>query len=199
MPLNLGGGGGSPFIRFKASINSWEKSSEGGSVEFHWTSPAIFDIEKIQLGWLLLEPGNVDWQPWPGNVATPQLQGEYKRAFSMDVFSKALFGEEAVREFRTSASGCLEFIKELYNACEANFGKGQVPVVNITGSRAVKIGKGTTRVPTFEVVKWVARPSELDSDDDNISFSPTPSPAVQSPAPAVAAPAAPAAAQVDEF
>lgn len=202
MPLDFGNSGGGAFIRFKASINSWEKSGEGGAQEFTWTAPAIMDVENIQLGWLLLKEGQRDWQPWVGNKPTPQPGEDYKRGFSMQVFSKTLFGEDdAVREFCTSASGCVEFAKELYNACEANFKKGQVPVVNITGSRAVKIGKGTTRVPTFDVVKWVGRPAELqaDSDDDLPSFSPTSPAKVNSPEPAVTASAAAATAPADEF
>lgn len=197
MPLNFGGGGGGkPYIRYKASLNSWEKSADGGIEEFAWSAPAIFDIEAIELGWMMVAEGAFDWQPWPNNNPTPQPDESYKRGFSLNVFSKGLFGDEPVREFRTSASGCVEFIKELYNTCEREFGKGQVPVVNITGSRAVKIGKGTTRIPTFEVVKWIARPAEL-STSAAVS-APPPSVAAPSPKPISAAPA-PAAETADEF
>lgn len=199
MPLNIGGGGGNPFIRFKASINSWEKSNaDSGTSEFTWDSPAIFDVEHVQLGWLLLAEGQRDWQAWPNNAQTPQPEGEYKRGFSCQVFSKALFGAEPVREFCTSASGCVEFIKELYNSCEANFGKGQVPVVKITGSRATKIGKGTTRIPTFEVVKWVDRPEDLTNRIDDEPTSVGSRQSVASPSSPTEA-AAPVAATADEF
>jgi hypothetical protein len=169
MPLNLGGGGDvRPYIRFKPSINAWEMSSEAGSVEFEWSSPAIIDVEHIQLGWLLLGEGVREWQAWPGNkqTARPDTEREWKAGFVVKVFSKALFGDEPVREFSSSQTGAVEFIKKLYNEAEGNFGKGQVPVVNITGAKAEKIGKGTTRIPLFEISKYVARPSALDGADD---------------------------------
>lgn len=199
MPLIFGGGGASsPFIRFKASINSWEKSADGGIEEFDWTAPAIFDVEKIQLGWMMVAEGAFDWQPWPNNKPTEQPNDTYKRGFSVNVLSKQLFGDDPVREFRTSASGCLEFIKELYNECESSFGKGNVPVVQVTGSRAIKIGKGTTRVPTFEIVKWIARPVELGASE--APSAPSQSEPASPAAPAKKPSAAPAAAETaDEF
>lgn len=168
MPLQLGGGGdGRPFIRFKPSINAWEMSSEAGLVEFEWTSPAIFDVERIQLGWLLLGEGLREWQDWPDNKQTPKPdEREWKPGFVLQVYSKAMFGEEPVREFSSSQTGAVEFIKKLYNSVENQFGSGQVPVVKITGAKAEKIGKGTTRIPLFEVAKFVARPAELDGDDE---------------------------------
>jgi hypothetical protein len=165
MPLNLGGGGGEirPFIRFKPSINAWEMSAEDGVVEFEWSSPAVFDVENIKLGWLLLAEGVREWQPWPGNKQTPRPEGDWKQGFICSVFSKSIFKDEPVREYSSSSTGNVEFIKKLYNEAESKFGDGQVPVVKITGNRAERIGKGNTRIPTFEIVKFVARPAELQS------------------------------------
>jgi len=190
MPLNIGGGGEvRPYIRFKPSINAWEMSGEGGLVEFEWNSPAIFDIENIQLGWLLLGEGLREWQAWPNNNQTPKPHdGEWKQGFELKVFSKALFGNEPVREFSSSQTGALEFIKKLYNDSESQFGQGKVPVIQITGAKATKIGKGTTRIPEFTVTKWDDRPAEL-GDAQNHSPS----------APQQPAAAAPAPAEVDEF
>jgi len=66
-------------------------------------------------------------------------------------------------------------------------------VVEYTGSRPEKVGKGTTRVPQFTVTGWVARPAGLDADPHEGDFiksvASAPAPA---PAPAPAAKAAPA-------
>lgn len=164
MPLQLGGGESRPYIRFKPSINAWEMSSDAGSVEFDWDSPAIFDVEHIQLGWLLLGEGVREWEAWPNNKQTPRpdAEREWKAGFVVQVFSKSLFGSEPMRELSSSQTGAVEFIKKLYNEAEAQFGSGQVPVVQITGAKAEKIGKGTTRIPLFEIKKYVARPADFD-------------------------------------
>ena len=164
MPLMIGGGGdGAAFIRFKPSLNGWEMSSEHGSTEFEFDEPAIFDIENISLGWLLLDTGVREWKPWASvNSRSPKPDDrEWKQGFELKVFSKSLFGNEPVRQFSANGAGVMGFIKELYDQCESKFGSGEVPVVQITGSKAIKAGKGNTRIPQFEIVKWVKRPADL--------------------------------------
>jgi hypothetical protein len=193
MPLNLGGGESRPYIRFKPSINAWEMSSDAGSVEFEWDSPAIFDVERIQLGWLLLGEGVREWEAWPGNKQTPRPDAdrEWKAGFIVQVFSKSMFGDAPVREFSSSQTGAVEFIKKLYNEAEKQFGSGQVPVIQITGAKAEKIGKGTTRIPLFDIKKYVPRPAELDGGDSE--------PEAQSAPPTPATKAKPAKETADEF
>lgn len=195
MPLSLGGGEVRPFIRFKASLNSWEMSTPEGVVEFSWDAPAVFDVENIQLGWLLLGEGVREWQPWPGNRQTPKPEGEWKPGFICQVYSKSLFGDDPVREYSSSATGNVEFIKKLYNEAEANFGKGQVPVVKMTGAKAERIGKGNTRIPTFTIEKFVARPAELAGGSMEAPAQEEPA---QSAPPKAAAKAKPKA-EVEEF
>jgi len=45
-----------------------------------------------------------------------------------------------------------------------------LPVVEYTGSRPEKVGKGTTRIPLFTVSGWVARPAGLDADPHEDDF-----------------------------
>ena len=40
------------------------------------------------------------------------------------------------------------------------------PVIEYKGSTLEKIGKGTTRIPNFDVVSWIARPAGMDAVDD---------------------------------
>jgi hypothetical protein len=196
MPLQLPtGGDAKPYIRFMPSLNAWEMSTEAGREEFAFDKPAVFDIQAIQLGWLLLAEGQRDWQPWPGNKPTAKpAEGEYKAGFEINVYSSQMFGDEPVRAFSSNGTGPTMFIQALYNECEkhAEFAAGKSPVVQLTGSKATKVGKGTTRVPQFTITKWIDRPAALGGG--------TPAPAAAAPAPAPAAKPAPAAATVgDEF
>lgn len=190
MPLAIpGGGDATPYIRFQASVNAWQMSGDDGKpVEFAFDQPAVFDIQNVQLGWLLLETGNRDWKPWPNNAQQPKpAEGDYKAGFEVQVFSKTMFHEDAVRSFSSNSTGSVMFIQNLYNECEAHgeFAQGLSPVVKITGSTPIKVGKGNTRVPTFEIVKWIARPDVFGA---NVNSRPAPAPKAAA-APAKAAPA----------
>ncbi len=184
MPLNIPSGGNvKPFIRYKPSLNAWELSQAGGAQEFAFDKPALFDLQHIQLGWLLLGEGVRDWQPWPNNVQVAKpAEGDYKAGFEVDVFSSSMFGDEPIRTFSTSGTGPTMFIQELYNEAEKSpeWAKGLNPVVQLTGSRAVKVGKGNTRVPTFKIVKWASMPAS-----EAAAPAPAPAPAA-APAPASA-------------
>jgi hypothetical protein len=163
--------GGNAFIRYSVEDNEWNRSSEDGSlqpVDFA-SAPVLIDIEKIQQGWLKLQSGR-DWLPWPNNDSTkvpqPDEKGAdgkpvYKQGFSVMFYSTKLFGDEPARELCTSGAGLIKFVQALYGATESGFGEGKVPAVKITGSTKVKMGKGNSRIPTFEVVKWMDRPDEL--------------------------------------
>ena len=168
MPLNfVSSGGGNPFIRFSVEDNEWCRSTpEGDLTTVDMTSaPVLIDIENVQQGWLKLSGGR-DWVEWPGNdpSSTPKPSDQHKQGISVDFYSTKLFGDEPTREFCTSGVGSLEFIKKLYAACEDKFGKGEIPVVHITGSTKVKIGKGNSRIPDFEIKGWKARPDDMGAE-----------------------------------
>lgn len=167
MPLNIPtGGNAKPFVRYKPSLNAWEISNAGGAQEIAFDKPALFDLQHIQLGWLLLAEGVRDWHPWPNNVQTAKpAEGDYKPGFEVEVYSSSMFGDEPVRTFATSGTGPTMFIQELYNEAEkaAEWAQGLNPVVQLTGSRAVKVGKGNTRVPTFKIVKWAPWPGQAEA------------------------------------
>jgi hypothetical protein len=141
---------------------------------------------------MLLETGNRDWQPWPDNQQQPKPQGEYKAGFDVDVYSTTMFGDEHVRSYSSNSTGNVMFIQELYNAAEqhAEFAQGLSPVVQLTGSKAIKVGKGTTRIPQFQILKWVPRPAALDAS--GADHAPAPAPAAKPAAKPAPAPAAPA-------
>lgn len=169
MPLQfLSEGSGTAYVRYSVDENEWSQSlAEGGMSPLEYPLDVILDIENVQLGWLKLEGGR-DWQPWPNNDPTQLRKPSdmHKQGFSVKMFSTKVFGDEPVREFCANGAGVNMFIKEVYDACEALFKgdqKGKVPAVRITKApKSLKIGKGTTKVPAFEIMTWVDRPAELD-------------------------------------
>lgn len=196
MPLNLPtGGDAKPYVRFMPSMNAWEMSTADGREEFAFDKPAVFDLQHIQLGWLLLAEGQRDWQPWPGNKPLPRPEGEYKAGFEVNVYSSQMFGDEPVRSFSSNGTGPTMFIQALYNEAEKapEFAAGKSPVVQLSGSKAIKVGRGTTRVPQFTIVKWIDRPTALGAGN------PAPAAAAPAAAPKAAPAPAPAAATSDEF
>ena len=57
-----------------------------------------------------------------------------------------------------------------------------MPAINITKSTPTRIGKGSTKIPNFEIVKWVDRPAELNGEEavsaaPEVKAEPTPAPA----------------------
>ena len=169
MPLTfINDTSGAAFVRFSVEDNEWLRSSETGDlVEFDPSSGVVIDIENVQLGWLKLSGGR-DWVEWPGNDPTkaPQPSDAHKQGFSVKMYSKKLFDDEPVRELCTSQTGMNMFIRKLHEECEAtgNFKQGKVPAIKIGKSKEkMKVGAGSTRVPPFEIVKWMDRPEELDA------------------------------------
>lgn len=165
MPISISGGGGSdrPYIRFLPSVNAWVKGGpKGDKIEFEPKGAnLIFDVEHMVLGWLTLGEGTRDWQPWPSHTKrTPSPGGEAKVGFSVDVYAPKLLGDE-VYEFCANGTASTRFVEAIYNACEDGFGNGNVPLITITGTKAIKIGKGPTREIEWQLVKWVGRPQAM--------------------------------------
>ena len=96
-----------------------------------------------------------------------------------------------VAEFSANGAGANMGLEALWKQVQAQAGAnvGKLPVVEFKGSRPEKVGKGTTRVPLFEVVGWVARPAAL-SEDNSGGFDPEVSaPVKPAPTPVKAKPA----------
>jgi hypothetical protein len=59
-------------------------------------------------------------------------------------------------------------LEKLWKAIEAGqaANAGKLPVIEYKSSTLEKIGKGTTRIPNFDVVSWIDRPAGMDAVDD---------------------------------
>ena len=182
--LNLGSSsGGGAYIRFSPAANAW--SNQDGEFEF---KKAVFDIENVQTGWLHLAVGTRDWQPdaelgKKGSQPSP----DHKRGFIVKFYNK----EMGVVEWSSNGVGPNMGLNNLYQMCASEMAAnaGKLPVIQYKGSKAEKIGKGTTRIPNFEITQWVARPEALSEDGGSSlssgtdDFDPFPAPKAATAAP----------------
>tara|TARA_R110000787_G_scaffold151950_2_gene265649 strand:- start:548 stop:1120 length:573 start_codon:yes stop_codon:yes gene_type:complete len=165
MPLNFNSGSGTGsatgYIRYMASTASW--SDQGDNLDF---KAAIFDLANIQTGWCYIDVGVAPEWVMDDNIETRSARPEgdgWKRGFKVNIYSKAMFGDESpVREWGTNSTGAQLGIQALYAAWEESNPKaGTSPVVEFAGGVPTKIGKGNTNVPTLNILKFIATPSEL--------------------------------------
>ena len=174
---------GNAFIRFMVTDNEWVMSGAAGMETVDMSSaPVVIDIENIQLGWLKLEGGR-DWQPWENNTPPDGKQpptDKHEQGFSVMFYSTKLFADEPVRELSASGAGIRQFVMDVHEEAEKakEFGSGKVPAIKIGEAPKVKMGKNSSRVPKFEIVKWINRPEDLAGDvappaDNASSSSPT--------------------------
>jgi hypothetical protein len=164
MPLNLQSTTGdfTPFIKYNAKAGRcYIRDNNGDDVETELT--AIFDLARIQTGWLAFAEGEAPNYVFdgPNGERADRPTDRHKQGFVIRVYSKKL----GLREFSSCAGVVIEAMKALYNdqyetADEAKAGK--LPVVELAGTTPVKTKNyGTNFQPTFRIVKWVDRPLEL--------------------------------------
>jgi len=156
MNLNLSGGGGNGnYIRFSPQANAW--SNKDGEFQME---KFVFDYENLETGWMHIETGIFEF------VADESLGRKgaqpspvHKRGFRATFFNKQM----GVAEFSANGAGANMGLEALYKqvSAQAEVNAGKLPVVEYKGSRPEKVGKGSTRVPIFEVTGWVARPPAL--------------------------------------
>jgi len=191
MNLNLSNSGGSgSYIRFSPQINAWTKKDEDGNDKEFKFPLSVFDYENVQTGWMLIATGQYEFLP-DNTIGKKGAQPspEHKRGFKAVFYSKEL----NVVEYSANGAGANMGLEALWKKVQAQVADnaGKLPVVEYKGSTAMKVGKGTTRVPEFDVIKWVARPAAL-SDDNTGGFDPEMSTPSAKPAPSKPAPSKPA-------
>ncbi len=189
MNLNLSNSGGSGnYIRFSPQANAWSNQDGEFALE-----KFVFDYENVQTGWMLIATGIFEFNAddslgRKGSQPTP----EHKRGFKVVFYNKTM----GVAEWSANGAGSNMGLEALYKQVQAQAGAnvGKLPVVEYTGSRPEKVGKGSTRVPEFTVTGWVARPAAL---QEGAAQEEAPAPAAK-PAPSKPAPSKPAASLDDD-
>ena len=156
MNLNLSSGGGSGnYIRFSPQANSW--TNQDGEFQLE---KFVFDIDNIQTGWLLIATGVFEFNADDSlGRKGAQPSPEHKRGFKVVFYNKTMGAAEWSANGAGSNMGLEALYKQAVSQRMANPDK--LPVVEYKGSRPEKVGKGSTRIPLFEVVSWVARPAAL--------------------------------------
>jgi hypothetical protein len=174
--LNLSSGGGNGnYIRFSPQANAWTNNL-GEEIQL---KKVVFDINDVQTGWLELGVGVRNWQPDAAlGKKGPQPSPESRRGFIIKFYNK----EVGLVEWSSNGVGSNMSLEKLYMECAAQqaANAGKLPVLEYAGSKLEKIGKGTTRIPNFNIVSWIDRPAGMDAE------------AAQEAAPAPVAPARPA-------
>jgi hypothetical protein len=153
--------GGHGYIRYMASTASWQM--DGDTIQM---KQAIFDLENIKTGWCRIDVGVAPEWVMDASLeqSAPKPEGEnWKRGFQVNIYSKTMFGNDSpYKEWGTNSTGATMGIQKLYaDYEEANKGKGQLPVVEYSGATPTKIGKGSTNIPNFKILKFVDSPTEL--------------------------------------
>ena len=168
--LNLSSSSGSGnYIRFSPQANAWTNNNNE-EIEL---KKVVFDIDNIKTGWLLLGVGVRDWvQDESVGKKGPQPSPEHRRGFDITLYNK----EIGAAAFSSNGVGNNISLETMYKACAAEraANPGKLPVLEYKGSKAEKIGKGTTRIPQFVLTGWVARPAGLDAVAEEFEAEPAP-------------------------
>ena len=186
MNLNLSNSGGSGnYIRFSPQANAWSNQDGEFALE-----KFVFDVDNVQTGWMLIATGVFEFNAddsigRKGAQPTP----EHKRGFKVVFYNKTM----GAAEWSANGAGSNMGLEALYKQAVAQrlANPDKLPVVEYKGSRPEKVGKGSTRVPEFNVTGWVARPAAL-SDDNTGGFDPEIAAPPAKPAPSKPAPTKPA-------
>jgi len=164
-------------LQYDAKAGKWHKVSRTQSAAGEWISDMIelkdgamfvADLPNIEVGWIAFASTGPDFQMVPNieeiarEHAKRKPSDNHKWGFRVRVL---LPKEEAPRTFASTAKNVAAVLDELHTKAEADAPAGQVPVLQITGTRVVETkGKmGTTRnyAPLLEIVKYVPRPAAL--------------------------------------
>ena len=159
------------FIRYMPSTNGWFVGKDD-EVDLKYF---ILNPTSVKTGWGKITKGEApDWvfdealgkrAIRPGDTEEEKM--DYKRGFSVDLFIQ----EEGLRTWSTTTTGSNIGFENLYTEIHAQQAEnvGKFPVVEYTGSEAIKIGKGNTRVPQLKLVKWVES-DEFEKNEPNGAY-----------------------------
>lgn len=159
MPISFGenSGGNSAYVRVNMPQNRWTFIGDNGDEQIDMSRGLAIDIKNVIFGWMLIDIGRRDWQPWPSvTERTAKPSDEHKQGFEVQCWMTD--GRKGA--FSGNSYGQGQFIAKLYNAAEKHpeFAQGMVPVVQVTTSTPVAVGKGTSYDLGFTIAKWIKSP-----------------------------------------
>lgn len=128
----------------------------------------VLDIKNMKTGWCRSE-GQAgvapEWQWNPTLSAFKAKPGEdWKKGFSIPC---AISKTDSATWEQSGAASWNAFVA-LVPAIQAGpASEGKLPMVKMTGVKVEKYARGSTAIPTLEIVKWVDRPASLTADAQN--------------------------------
>ena len=153
--------GSNQYIRVHCPQNRWSVvTTDKEIVEFDASKGMAIDIKNVSFGWLAIDKGFRDWQPWPSpsqRTTKPEGSVEYKNGFEVEVYVP----KHGHATFSSNTMAVGNFIAAVYNKVEneAEFSTGKVPVVKVTGSSPIVTAQGNTTYDIgFVVDKWIDMP-----------------------------------------
>lgn len=147
------------FIRSNLPQNKWWVKAEGGDEPIDMEKGFAIDIKNVTFGWLHIDVGIRDWQAWPSpSQSLPRPSDSHKQGFEVDCWLSD--GREA--SMSGNSYGLGQFIAKLYNQAETapEFAAGKIPVIQVTSSTPVVVGKGTSYDIGFNIRTWIDKPEE---------------------------------------
>ena len=145
------------FIRSNLPQNKWWVKAEGGDETIDMEKGFAIDIKNVTFGWLHIDVGIRDWQAWPSpSQSLPRPSDSHKQVFEVDCWLSD--GREA--SMSGNSYGLGQFIAKLYNQAETapEFAAGKIPVIQVTSSTPVVVGKGTSYDIGFNIRTWIDKP-----------------------------------------
>lgn len=160
MPITFGSAestASTNFIRSNLPQNRWWVKAEGGDEPIDMDKGFAIDIKNVTFGWLHIDVGVRDWQAWPSpSQSLPRPSDSHKQGFEVDCWLSD--GREA--SMSGNSYGLGQFIAKLYNQAETapEFAAGKIPVIQVTSSTPVVVGKGTSYDIGFNIRTWIDKP-----------------------------------------
>lgn len=154
----------SNFIRSNLPQNKWYVRTEHGDEPMDMNKGFAIDIKNVTFGWLHIDTGVRDWQPWPSpSQSTPKVSDNHKQGFEVDCWLSD--GREA--SMSANSKGMGNFIAKLYNEAEkaSEFAAGKIPIIQITKSTPISLPKGTSYDIGFVIRKWINKPEATPAED----------------------------------
>lgn len=128
----------------------------------------VLDIANMRTGWSMSDgtPGKApDWR-WNPTLKSflPRPDDQWKKGFSIPC---AINKTDSATWEQSGAASWNAFVA-LVPAIQAGpASEGKLPMVKMTGVKVEKYARGSTAIPTLEIVKWVDRPASLTADSQN--------------------------------
>jgi len=142
--------------------DGWESTP----TEIDFPAQMVFDMDTIEVGWILIGNGAVDFKMVALGEAMPaRPTDQHKQGFRVRVYSQKLLA--GVRIWNGTAKCVISAVDQLHNQYvdQQAANRGKVPVVEWRKPIAIKSGSGantsTNYQPVLHIVKWIDRPQDF--------------------------------------